>query len=205
MNILVVGVKNRKFWSILGHYTREEENYKICIVSGRNAKNILINQYDIIFVEKKYKETLICKNARCIVVDNNARYELKRVKIFLKQFLEERIYSSSNKCKERCLKNNKIYENIKKIMYVESERNRVHFVIENMVDKFTEYCKLDEVERQFLGYGFVRIHKSYLVNISFIKKIKWSEVILKNGKTLPVPKNRYKEVKDNILEILRTS
>lgn len=54
---------------------------------------------------------------------------------------------------------------------------------------------LDELEHMLEGQGFLRIHKSFLVNCSQIHTLSASAVVLTDGRELPVSKHRSKEVR----------
>ena len=43
--------------------------------------------------------------------------------------------------------------------------------------------------------GFLRIQKSYLVNMAHIKKLNFDHVLLSNGEELPVSQKRYAQLK----------
>jgi len=61
------------------------------------------------------------------------------------------------------------------------------------------YDKLDSVERNLEGYGFLRIHKSYLVNMKHIRKISNYIVSLDTGEELHVPRLRFQAVKEGFV------
>ena len=50
------------------------------------------------------------------------------------------------------------------------------------------------------GYGFLRIHKSYLVNMKHSKKISNYEAFLDTEEILPVPRMKYQSVKAAFVE-----
>lgn len=81
----------------------------------------------------------------------------------------------------------------KDIEYIESNLHRVIFYIrENESKRYTLYDKLDSVAKQFDDIWFCRIHKSFLVNLNYVKTIRNNNVILDNGKVLSIAKsNRY--------------
>ncbi len=54
---------------------------------------------------------------------------------------------------------------------------------------------MDELEEQLTSAGFLRVHKSYLVNMRYIEKLNYNKLLLVNGKELPVSPRRYSEVK----------
>lgn len=57
---------------------------------------------------------------------------------------------------------------------------------------------LNEYEKRLKDVGFIRIHKSFLVNFRYVETIGKS-VILTGGKTLPLSRNRIDETKKNLL------
>jgi len=90
---------------------------------------------------------------------------------------------------------------LKDILFIESQLHKTIFHIcttdrgmkKNNVSYL--YEKLDYIEEKLLSFGFLRVHQSYIVNISQIDYIKDSRVILYDGTELPVSKSRYKQVK----------
>lgn len=61
------------------------------------------------------------------------------------------------------------------------------------------YASLSSLEEQLSDRGFLRIQKSYLVNMRRIKKLRCSEVTLDEGTTLPVSEKTYAEQKKKYL------
>ena len=45
--------------------------------------------------------------------------------------------------------------------------------------------------------SFVRPHRAYIVNMDFIRKLSTRELLLTNGKSIPISQNRYKELKNS--------
>ena len=57
------------------------------------------------------------------------------------------------------------------------------------------YEKLEDLEERLKGLGFLRTHKSFLVNMEHIRNINSYILTLDDGKEISVPKARYKQVK----------
>lgn len=92
------------------------------------------------------------------------------------------------------------YISIEKILYVESKQHKVFFHIKGeKITLYSLYKKLDEIEKQLDEYGFLRIHKSYLVNTDYIERLSNYKVVLTSEEILPIPKLRYKSVKENFI------
>ena len=58
------------------------------------------------------------------------------------------------------------------------------------------YGKLDQIEIKLERYGFLRIHKSFLVNMKHVRKVSNYLVTLDSGEELPVPRLRFHKVKE---------
>ena len=52
-----------------------------------------------------------------------------------------------------------------------------------------------ELEEQLALAGFLRVHKSYLVNMRYIEKLNYNGVLLVNKEELPISQKRYSEIK----------
>ena len=87
------------------------------------------------------------------------------------------------------------------ILYVESRKHKsVFFYMETEIVMYQIYEKLDTIEAKLSGCGFLRIHKSYLVNLKHIRKISNYIAVLSTGEELPVPRLRYQAVKEAFVE-----
>ncbi len=81
------------------------------------------------------------------------------------------------------------------ILYVEAENKvtRVVLTTREIESKTT----LSEFEEILLPYGFIKVHRSYLVNYRFIFAIHKEDLILDNRKTfIPISRHRLSEVKN---------
>ena len=61
------------------------------------------------------------------------------------------------------------------------------------------YEKLDRLEELLSGYGFLRTHKSFLVNMKHVRTISNYLVTLDSGEELPVPRLRFRKVKEEFV------
>lgn len=89
------------------------------------------------------------------------------------------------------------------ILYIES---RGHLAIihtlrpeTQMVKSYQFYATLTSLEQKLSTQGFLRIQKSYLVNMRRIKKFQCSEAVLDNGTVLPVSEKNYAHQKKQYL------
>lgn len=87
------------------------------------------------------------------------------------------------------------------ILYVESRGHKSIFhYMEAGRAAYQIYNKLDVLEKQLEGHSFLRIHKSYLVNMKHIRKVNNYMVFLDTGEELPVPRSRFQKVKEAFVD-----
>lgn len=80
---------------------------------------------------------------------------------------------------------------ISTIIFVEVfSHSCVIHTIEGTVETRTAISKLENV----LGTQFIRVHRSYLVNLEYIKKIAKTEIELEKGEVVPLARRKYSEV-----------
>ena len=93
---------------------------------------------------------------------------------------------------------------IKEIVYIEGDRNYQKVVLK---DKSYQNIRvpLGSLEEKLHDYGFIRIHKGYLVNYLYIRSIEGEEVYLTTGISLPMSKKRKDEIMKQYLAISRKS
>ncbi len=83
------------------------------------------------------------------------------------------------------------------IIYIESRRHKcIFFYMEKQRVTYQIYEKLDSIEEKLSGYGFLRTHKSFLVNMKHIRKISNYIVTLDSEEELPIPRLRYTQVRE---------
>jgi len=86
------------------------------------------------------------------------------------------------------------------LLYIESKLHKLEFyIMEDRLNKYLLYGKLDEVEKELEDKAFLRIHQSYLVNMKHIVGINRYEALLNNGIRLKISKDRYKSVKEKFV------
>ena len=81
------------------------------------------------------------------------------------------------------------------IIYIETSRHKNVFYTAGGGKTYSIYKKMDELEAELAGMGFVRIHQSFLINMRYIGKLSSYVMVLTTGKEISVPKSRYPEVK----------
>lgn len=81
--------------------------------------------------------------------------------------------------------NQKAYrQQIKEICYFESLEKKIRMVAKGHIEEF--YSRLKDVESEVSGFGFINIHKSYLINPRQIVKYEYEQLTMSNGSILPI-------------------
>ena len=90
------------------------------------------------------------------------------------------------------------------ILYLEVQQHNVTAYVKKdvsgkLVREYTFYASLSELEKKLDNLGFLRIHKSYLVNMRYLKKFQCREASLTNGIILRVSEKSYADNKKKYL------
>lgn len=93
---------------------------------------------------------------------------------------------------------------IEDILYVESQLHTVTLVVQKdqhgkHLKEYTCYAAIGELEKQLAPLGFLRVHKSYLVNMKYIKRYQCREIQLSNNTILRASVKNYREQKEKYL------
>lgn len=60
---------------------------------------------------------------------------------------------------------------------------------------------LDELTKQLMPYGgFVRPHRSYLINLEYVKNLSYQAITMSCLAEIPIPRGKYQAIKDAYLE-----
>ncbi len=90
-------------------------------------------------------------------------------------------------------KNRTVSFKINEIVYISSDRNYQDIVTkDNKIE--TIRIPLSTLEDKLKQFGFIRVHKCYIVNQSYIRIISNEEIKLTNDVTIPLSKKRRDEV-----------
>lgn len=82
---------------------------------------------------------------------------------------------------------------IERLIYAEALRDYVKLVLTNNENRLVN-LSLSELSKRLFSYGFIRVHRSYVVGISHIKQVQDDIIYLQHNRTpIPIGKN-YKSV-----------
>lgn len=90
-----------------------------------------------------------------------------------------------------------------KIRYFESDKRQINMYSTDSMESF--YKKLDEVETELerMDARFLRISKSYLVNLNYVKEFRYEKVILDEGEELNIGPRYKDKIRKSYIEMMR--
>lgn len=92
--------------------------------------------------------------------------------------------------------------NIKNIVSIEAVGHKTMITINKgrSSEKMESTFSLNEMEKQLAQFdGIQKTHRSYLVNLSYVKNITKTDVVMDNGVAIPLSRRMYKEVNENFI------
>lgn len=183
-------------------------------------------QYDIAFLDIDMKEITGISLARAlrqrlpniviIFVTNFVQYapegyEVSAFRYLLKNNVQEKLSSYLKLAFEQVFKSQQIVTisinsedvdvPIQNILYLESNHRIITMHLVNTTrDQYQFYGNMANLSDKFKVLGFLRIQKSFLVNMNYIELFKFGRVRLKNGQILPSSKRNHAEIKKVYLQ-----
>lgn len=181
-------------------------------------------KYDIVFMDINMEQTdgietamrirAFQSNTYIVFVTAFIRYALDGYKVnAVRYIMKDTLDAAISECMDAILQKMQLrqisfsfIEGEKKLytdnlLYVESKKHKsVFYYQEEQLTKYQIYEKLDDIEKVLNGAGFLRIHKSYLVNMRHVRKISNYIAELSTGEELPIPRIRYQAVKQKFVE-----
>lgn len=89
------------------------------------------------------------------------------------------------------------------LMYVESAGKLQKLFFPEREEPMQVRCSLMELEGQLASAGFIRVHKGFLVNYRFIRRIRSRSVELDDGRALPIGRDRLDNVRERYLALMK--
>lgn len=137
-------------------------------------------------------------------------YEVRAFRYLLKQELEQKLpiyyrdalaeFSQGNKQLHFTVKAESFAIPYSEIIYLESSQRVIYlYTVRPLQAGDHFYGKMEDLTRELEPEGFLRIQKSYLVNMIHIKKLNYDLAVLSNGKELTVSQKRYAQIKTKYL------
>ena len=90
----------------------------------------------------------------------------------------------------------------RQIIYIESSRNYQLLNIEGKSQPIEIKMTMEKLEEMTVPYGFIRIHKGFLVNYEHIQHLSSTAATLRDGRELPIGRTKATEVKMKYLNLI---
>ncbi len=184
------------------NFIKEDINYKhLYDITKEVLKNWDTESINDLFKPKNIKQLYEIIN---LILKSYSSIEL--------QFLEEHSMEKFERSMNRILRSYNVnvyhikYRNqfitipYYNIIYVESNNSKciMHSIDGN---KYTIYKKLDEIEIELNCKQFLRCHKSYLVNMNYIRQVD-KQFIMSNGDCVSIRQRNIKTIRDKYLNYI---
>lgn len=89
---------------------------------------------------------------------------------------------------------------VSNILYMESSARIITMhLIENVRPMYQFYGNMSDLAQKFATLGFLRVHKSYLVNMKYIEIFQCKRLEIKGGILIPSSERKYSELKQRYL------
>ena len=192
--------------------TIKEENFDLAFldidmqeISGLNVANEIQNiKKDMIIIFLSQREDLVFECLKYHPFGFIRKSKLiDDFALMMNQYYNTFIANESNETRIDIVdKTRTITFKINEIVFIEGDRNYQKVVLRDSTSQNIR-IPLGELEGRLVNYGFLRIHKGYLVNYLYIRSILGDEVVLTSGKKLPMSKKRKDEIMKQYLAISR--
>ena len=91
--------------------------------------------------------------------------------------------------------------NLSDILYMEAQNQYIRVVTAKM--EYRNRYNISDYEEECAGFGFVRIHRGYLVNLAHVVRITGKEVVMEDQSHLPISRMKEKKVKEALIAYIR--
>lgn len=116
-----------------------------------------------------------------------------------KQYMDERIHDINQKQIVVEGLNKKIFFiRIPQILYVEAKLRNCDIFMQNG-EVIHGKMSFTDFEKELDEY-FVKVHRSYIVNLRYVAVIQFCEIVMTNGKVIPVPEKKYAKVREELMK-----
>ena len=89
------------------------------------------------------------------------------------------------------------------ILYFEGDRKNQLVYTVNAEEPVVVSLSMKQLEDDFSGRGFLRVHSGFLVNYRYIHRMSNEEITLTNGKKIPVSRRKIGQIKLQYMDLLQ--
>ncbi len=92
---------------------------------------------------------------------------------------------------------------VDQVFYIEGDGRNQEVYVAGQKEPHVIRSSMKVLEEQLQPMGFLRVHKGYLVNYRFIKRIKDTDVILTNGTAIPISRLRVADIRKQYMTLMQ--
>ena len=92
---------------------------------------------------------------------------------------------------------------LENILYIEGSGKNQELHLTDSKTPLVLHRSMQELEEALDSQGFLRIHKGYLVNYKFIRRLNDTDALLTNGESIPLSRRRVQEIRAKYLELMQ--
>ena len=90
----------------------------------------------------------------------------------------------------------------KQVRYIEGSRNYQLLYTDGKKEPVEVKMTMEKLEQLTAPYGFIRVHKGFLVNYLFIHRVSATEITLTDGTSIPIGRSKAGDVKARYLSLI---
>lgn len=214
---------------IVGKWARANGNTAV-ISTFESAESFLFHyaddkSFDILLLDIQMKNMNGVELAKQIRLDNDSvqiifitgfpdfmaeGYEVSALHYLMKPVSEQKLFEVLDKACKRLDKSERtillkvegesVCVPVGSIVYIESFAHTVEITTNK--EKIKAGLSISDIETE-LGDGFIRCHRSYIVGLRYIKRIRQSEVILDNDISIPLSRRLYNKVNQAFIRFFK--
>lgn len=187
--------------------------------NNKNEINLLFTELDISNMFNTLRKIRQNYDKLCIVINSSrAAYALKSFELWpfyynlkpmsynsLLKVLDRFILQHSNIHEENVLiKNGKKFMKLSfnEISFIESQNTTIRIHMNNY-EVLKTYGKLDDIEKQISNSRFLRCHKSFLINMDYVKSVDSFKFITIFGDTVAIKQREASKIKKKYYEYMQ--
>lgn len=155
----------------------------------------------VIFISERESRVFDAMRVQPLGFVRKSRF-FKDLTEFLNIYMDSCLEESRRGLMELATRSNLVTLDSRQVQYVEGCRNYQQIYISGGHQPVEVKMTMDKLEKLSEPYGFIRIHKGYLVNSRHIRSVAYDHVILLDGTRLPVGRSKAGEVKRKYLDAM---
>lgn len=165
-------------------------NHESTIPLAKRLKNIN-DGFQIVFWTDHMEDS-----SKCYEVEHSYLVEQSRLEYNMKHMFSCLIEKWKEKKLVIFTKGKRIVLDQENIQYMERNKRKTYIWMRETADVATTVLKIGELDERLNHRIFIRCHNSYIVNRNCVEKFYRDRFELKGGKSVPISRKYYKEIKE---------